>query len=112
MKAVILGILTAVAIILLLLVASEWVQSEENKIIHTADITISGKVCSDQVASSTISKIQGTDGTVYFIPNMKCDSYIVGSNRTITYNHICNLPVREPGPLAYTCFNRSVGDYL
>jgi hypothetical protein len=111
MKAIVLGALTAVLVIMILLTVSMYIVSEENKAYHTAEITVTGKVCNDEAFGVHVSKIQGDDGTVYFVPNADCGLYSDGNHSTVIYNHICNLPVKEPSPMSWACFNRIVGDY-
>ena len=105
------GAFTAVLFILVLFTVSTLFQMQENQQYHTTNITVAGKICNDEVMGSHVSKIQGEDGLVYFIPNSDCDLYPIGKHGMIFYNHICNLPVKEPGPLDGYCFNRTVGDY-
>jgi hypothetical protein len=96
------GVLTAVLVILVLLTISTLFQMQEDQQYHTTNITVAGKICNDDVLGSPVSKIQGDDGLIYFIPNPDCELYPIGRHGMIFYTHICNLPY---------CFNRTVGDY-
>lgn len=110
-KAILLGCATAVVIGVVLLTGSMWLTMQENKVIHTTNIKIAGKICNDEILGTTVSKIQGPDGGVYFIPNSDCNLYPIDGSGSIFYNRVCNLPVKDPGPLDGYCFNRTVGDY-
>jgi hypothetical protein len=105
-KAMILGALTAIIIIFGLLIASSFIINNEKEVYHTTNITVSGKICNDNVFGSVVSKIQGDDGILYFIPNSDCDLYPIGRSGMIFYNHVCQGAMPET-----FCFNKTVGDY-
>jgi len=111
MKAILLGAATAVVVVMLLLVVSMYITMEENKKVHTTNITVFEKLCGDDVLGVNVSKIKGDDGLVYFVPYADCKMYPIGMHGMIFYNHVCNLPVKEPGRLDWACFNETVGDY-
>ena len=112
MKAVLLGVLTAVVIVLALLMSSSIAAMEENKVYHTTEITISGKACGDEILGENVSKIQGEDGLIYFIPYNDCKLYPIGMHGTIFYNHVCPFSLKETSMLQKSyCFNETVGDY-
>lgn len=111
-NAILLGMLTAILVIGVMFVVSMLVINGENKQIITTNITVKEKLCEEAVFGVGVSKIKTDGGIMYFIPNNECkNKYGIGEKYQIKYNHICNLPVKEPGPPDYACFNRVVGDY-
>lgn len=106
-KAIVLGALTAGCVVIGLMLIVAYQDNRDSQIQHTAEITIAGKICKDVVLGTTVSKIQGDDGLVYFIPNEDCELYPVGRKGIIFYQHICNMRKEDE-----FCFNRTVGDYI
>jgi len=81
----ILGILVAI-----LVVATNTVilDMQNNEIEHTKTITIIGKICPHNLFGSNLGKIQDSDDVIYFIDPSKCNEYIIGSTRNISYHKI------------------------
>jgi hypothetical protein len=82
--------------------------AEKNNKYHTANITVIGKICRDEIGGTMISKIQGADGTVYFIPNNDCDLYPIGRSGMIFYQHVTGMQIFGSSSLS---FNQTVGNY-
>lgn len=104
-KPIVLGGLTALLVLMALFALSTLFYAEESKVFRTTEITVAGKICGDEVFGEKISKIQGDDGIIYFIPNADCELYPIGRSGMIFYQHVCNSGFER------FCFNRTVGDY-
>jgi len=91
MKAFVLGALSALLVILLLLAVSvAYDHLYTNQIVYSGNVLVVGKICNDTFIGETISKIQTSDGNIYFIDNKKCTEIESGEKYNITFRRIRN----------------------
>lgn len=63
-----------------------------NDIILTKQITITYKICP---VSFNYGEIWDFENNAYFVPLLECDNYIIGSTKTIRYNHIHQMTIGD-----------------
>lgn len=104
-RVVFIGAVIALAFLIMSASSLYFSNAESNNKFHTVDITITGKICNEDAFGSRISKIQGSDGIVYWILNEDCNLYPVGSSGMMFYQHVESLSMFGG------TFNRTIGDW-